>query len=92
MIGSTVNFMAKKFIALREAFRTGKNEEALRLQREANEIIETMVEVGVFNAVKYALTLRGIDCGTCRSPFKPLTENGKDQVRAVLNKCLGEAL
>ena len=92
MIGSTVNFMAKKFIALRQAFHTGKNEEAFRLQREANEIIETMVEVGVFNAVKYALTLRGIECGSCRSPFKPLTESGKNQVRAVLDKCLGEAL
>ena len=92
MIGSTVNFMARKFIALRAAFQAGRNDEAFRLQREANEIIETLVEVGVFNAVKYALTLRGVDCGNCRGPFKPLTDEGKARVKAILEKHLGEAL
>jgi N-acetylneuraminate lyase len=92
MIGSTVNFMARKFIALRDAFGKGKNSEAFNLQREVNEIVETMVAVGVFNAVKYAITLRGVDCGSCRSPFKPLTDEDKKRVRAVLEKNLGEAL
>ena len=92
MIGSTVNFMARKFIALRDAFIAGRNAEAFRLQREANTIIETLVEVGVFGAVKYALTLRGVDCGACRGPFKPLTEAGKARVRAVLEAHLGEEL
>lgn len=92
MIGSTVNFMARKFIALRDAFGAGRNAEALKLQSEVNEIVETMVEVGVFNAVKYALTLRGVDCGSCRGPFKPLSDAGKERVRAVLERNLGEAL
>ncbi len=92
MIGSTVNFMARKFIALRDAFHAGRNSEAFRLQREANEIIETLVEVGVFNAVKYAMQLRGVDCGQCRGPFKPLTDADKRKVKAVLEKNLGEAL
>ena len=92
MIGSTVNFMARKFIALRDAFLAGNHGEALRLQGEVNEIVETLVEVGVFNAVKYALTLRGVDCGSCRRPFKPLTDAGKKQVKAVLEKHLGEPL
>lgn len=92
MIGSTVNFMAKKFIALRDAFGRGRNGEALKLQSEVNEIVETMVEVGVFNAVKYATTLRGVDCGSCRGPFKPLTDSDKTRVKAVLEKNLGEAL
>lgn len=92
MIGSTVNFMARKFIALRAAFASGRPAEALQLQGEANEIIETMVEVGVFNAVKYAMTLRGVDCGECRRPFTPLTDADKQRVKAVLEKNLGEAL
>ena len=91
MIGSTVNFMARKFIALRAAYLAGQHGEAFRLQREANTIIETMIEVGVFNAVKYALSLRGIDCGSCRGPFKPLTEKDQRRVRAVLEQHLGEA-
>jgi N-acetylneuraminate lyase len=92
MIGSTVNFMAGKFIALRDAFRAGQPAEALRLQGEVNEVVETMVEVGVFNAVKYAMTLRGVDCGSCRGPFKPLTDAAKQRVKAVLEKNLGEPL
>ena len=92
MIGSTVNFMAGKFIALRDAFNSGRNGEALKLQCEVNEIIETMVEVGVFNAVKYAMTLRGIDCGSCRGPFKPLTNTERQRVKKVLEKNLGEPL
>ena len=77
MIGSTVNFMARKFIALREAFFAGRVDVAFKLQREANEIIETMVEVGIFNAVKYALALRGVDCGACRGPFRPLSDRSQ---------------
>ncbi len=92
MIGSTVNFMARKFIALRDAFGSGRNGDALKLQSEVNEIVETMVEVGVFNAVKYAMTLRGVDCGSCRGPFKPLTDIDKARVKDVLEKNLGEAL
>ena len=92
MIGSTVNFMARKFIALRDAFNSGRNGEALKLQCEVNEIVETMVEVGVFNAVKYAMTLRGIDCGSCRGPFKPLTNTERQRVKMVLEKNLGEPL
>lgn len=92
MIGSTVNFMARKFIALRNAFQAGNNAEALRLQGEANAIIETLVEVGVFNAVKYAMQLRGVDCGACRGPFKPLTEADRQRVRSILERHLGEAL
>lgn len=92
MIGSTVNFMARKFIALRDAFRSGRNGEALQRQAEVNEIVETMVDVGVFNAVKFAMKLRGIDCGECRRPFKPLSETDKARVKAVLEKNLGEAL
>jgi len=92
MIGSTVNFMARKFIALRDAYRAGRNGEALRRQAEVNEIVETMVDVGVFNAVKYAMTLRGVDCGECRRPFRPLSDMDKMRVRAVLDKNLGEAL
>lgn len=92
MIGSTVNFMARKFIGLRDAFLSGRHAEALKLQTEVNEVVETMVEVGVFNAVKYAITLRGIDCGSCRRPFKPLSEADKRRVKAVLEKNLGEPL
>ncbi len=88
MIGSTVNFMAPKFIAIKKAFESGQNLEAFRIQGQVNEIVETMVEAGVFNAVKYAMKLQGIDCGICRGPFKPLTDHDKKRVKDVLQKNL----
>lgn len=76
-IGTTVNLFAPLFKEVRRLFLEGKNEEARKKQNEINERVETMVSVGIFNAVKYAWTLRGIDCGMCRSPFLPLSEAQK---------------
>jgi N-acetylneuraminate lyase len=56
-------------------------EEALEKQRVINHRVETMLKVNIFNAVKYGWTLRGIDCGSCRAPFKPLSEQDKKILR-----------
>lgn len=72
-IGSTFNFMAEKFIAIQRLFEANQIQEAQQLQREANQIIETLIRVGVFQGIKYLLGLMGIECGECRKPFRPLT-------------------
>jgi N-acetylneuraminate lyase len=90
MIGSTVNFLAPKFIAIKNAYERGEPLEALKIQAKANEVIEIMVEVGVFNALKYVMTLHGIDCGVCRAPFKPLSELDQKRVKEVVEKNFGK--
>lgn len=72
-IGSTFNFMAGKYIKIATLFKERKMEEALALQNEVNKVIEVLGEIGVFKGVKAALKMQGIDCGTCRAPFMPLT-------------------
>ena len=63
----------------------GRNmEKALEYQKALNYRVETLVSVGIFPATKYACTLRGIDCGACRRPFDPLSEEAKETVRKLM--------
>lgn len=80
-IGSTYNFMAEKFVAIRARFAAGDVHAAQELQTEANSVIDVLKEVGVFNGIKYILALQGIETGQCRSPFLPLTESQRARIR-----------
>lgn len=84
-IGTTVNLFAPLFLKLRDCFQQHNISEAMRLQTQINERVEMMCQFGIFNAVKFIWTLRGIDCGVCREPFQPLTDDAK-QILAALWK------
>lgn len=84
-IGSTFNFMAEKFIQIREAFGRKDIAEAQRIQKEANTIIQAMCKVGVMQAEKAVLDALGFEFGPARAPFAPLREDQKEELlRTVL--------
>jgi N-acetylneuraminate lyase len=83
-IGSTFNFMAEKYIAIEKHFRDGNLEQALKIQGEVNQIIEVLVEIGVFKGVKAALEILGISCGQCRKPFQPLSPEQLELLNSAL--------
>lgn len=83
-IGTTVNLFAPLFLKVRELYQAGDFAEALKAQEQINLRVEAMVSVGIFNAVKYAWTLRGVDCGMCRSPFKPMTDEQKGIIEKLM--------
>jgi N-acetylneuraminate lyase len=86
-IGSTFNLMAGEYIQLRKLFHEGKNAEALEKQKEINEIISTMIPLGVFASLKYAISSRrDIPMGEVRAPFTPLSDTEKARLDAVLDK------
>ena len=74
-IGTTVNLFAPLFHNVRSAYQSGDMALALRWQHAINLRVEATVKIGIFNAMKYGWTLRGVDCGFCRAPFKPLDQN-----------------
>jgi len=76
-ISTTVNLFAPTFIELKKLFEEGRMTEAFEKQKIINKRVETMLKTNIFSAVKYGWTLRGIDCGNCRAPFRPLTEQEK---------------
>lgn len=83
-IGTTVNVFAPLFVNLRMSFQAGDLLSAQKLQSQINTYVEEMCRVGIFSAVKYILTKRGIPCGDCRKPFHPLTDSEQQRIDNIL--------
>ena len=84
-IGSTFNFMAEKYIDIRNSFIAGDIAKASEIQHCANIIIEELCRYDVLQAEKAVLRALGIPMGICRSPILPLTaEQEKHLLDTVL--------
>lgn len=83
-IGSTYNFMAEKFIKMKQLFEAGQIEKAREIQTEVNDIINVLTKVGVFAGEKEILSLMGIDFGDCRKPFRRLDKSDRDLLKQTL--------
>ena len=76
-VGSTYNFMADKFVAIRKLFSENRIAEAQAIQTEVNRIIAVLCKVGVMQAEKEVLNQIGMDFGNCRKPFSVPTDEEK---------------
>ena len=90
-IGSTFNFMADKFIAIKKEFAVNNIAKAHELQTEANTVIQILLTADDFMAAeKYAMDIIGISYGVPRRPFMPLTADEKkffdEKLPPLLNK------
>jgi N-acetylneuraminate lyase len=83
-VGSTYNLMADKFVKIYQLFQEGSLEEAFAIQREANNVIDAFIKVGVNQGIKYGLEKMGIECNGCRKPFKGLSADEKVLLDRVL--------
>ena len=88
LIGSTVGFMAEKYIQIEKLYQEGQMHEALQIQSDVNEIISVLSRIGVFKGVKAALSILGIPCGECRKPFQPLSSEEMQLLSTVLGKTI----
>ena len=82
-IGTTYNFMPEKIVRIYNEFKAGNFTEALKVQSEANRIIERILKHGVLPSSKYLMKLRGMEYGSCREPFMPLTAEAVADLSAV---------
>lgn len=87
-IGSTYNFMANKFIEIRNLFLNNKKDEAMELQAQVNKVVSVLIKVGVFQGIRHILEIMGIDCGNCRKPFAILSEEQKNELDKVYSDIL----
>ena len=83
-IGTTVNLFAPLFHEVRAALAAGDLALAQQWQHAINYRIEETVRIGIFPAMKYGWTLRGVDCGWCRAPFKPLDAEGRRAMETLM--------
>jgi len=83
-ISTTVNLFAPLFHEVRNAFDNADIPLARQWQHAINYRIEETCRVGIFSAMKYGWTVKGVDCGACRAPFRPLDEEQKRAIRELI--------
>ena len=69
-IGSTYNVNGKTSKKIFELAKEGKVEEAYEFQHKANDVIEKVLELGLYQTLKEILKVKGIDAGYCKKPMK----------------------
>ncbi len=87
-IGSTFNFMLPRALAVKSLFERNLMPQALAEQKAINDIIDAVLAAGNFQATKYLVGRKGVPCGGCRSPFKPLSP----EMTAALDRVYDEYL
>lgn len=80
VIGTSLNVMIESFIKIYKLFHDKKYEEALKVQNQVNNVIRVLVDVGLIEGIKYILSLKGIEAGHSRKPFKNLTKEDKKKI------------
>jgi len=83
-IGSTYNLMSKYYVELYQAVREGHLEKALERQTQVNRVTEVLLDVGVYQSIKYAMGDLGVDYGECRAPFLALNSEGKSKINKMI--------
>lgn len=89
-IGSTYNFMAKKFKKIMADFQAGRLAEAQKGQNEADAIICEMIKYGVFQSEKAILAEMGVPMGECRKPFLPISDECRVSMKKIAAQLLAE--
>lgn len=83
-IGSTFNFMADKFIAMKKLCDDGHFDKARAMQSKVNDLIQVLITVGVLPGEKEIMNLMGLDFGGCRKPFKSISEAERAMLKQAL--------
>ncbi len=84
-IGTTFNFMLKRYRAIADALDGGDLPRAQAEQAKANAVIAAMQAAGdIFHTTKCLLRAKGYDVGGARAPFLPME---KEREEALLSAC-----
>ncbi|MBD2848659.1 dihydrodipicolinate synthase family protein [Paenibacillus sp. IB182496] len=89
-IGGTYGIMPELFVRIERAFRSGDIAAAQRWQFAVNDIIEALLSLPVYGAIKALLQLRGLDCGAPRLPLEPIGEAHRPAVEVIHARIMRE--
>ena len=85
-IGSTYNVNGRRARQIFDLAREGKIAEAYQIQHDTNDIIETVLSMGIYPTLKEILKARGIDGGLPKRPFRPFDERHRDALDTLIKK------
>ncbi|MGX0142159.1 N-acetylneuraminate lyase [Staphylococcus hominis] len=83
-IGSTYNVNGRRARQIYDLAREGKVEEAYKVQHDTNNIIETVLSMGIYPTLKEILKTRGIDGGVPKRPFSPFNEANRKELNQLI--------
>ena len=83
-IGSTYNVNGRRARQIYDLARKGKIEEAYKIQHDTNNIIETVLSMGIYPTLKEILKTRGIDGGVPKRPFSPFNEANRKELNQLI--------
>ncbi|MCM3315440.1 N-acetylneuraminate lyase [Rummeliibacillus stabekisii] len=85
-IGSTYNVNGKQAKQIWDLCQTGKVAEAYEVQHKTNDLIEKILELGLYQTLKEILNVKGIQAGTVKQPMSSLDPAKKDAVKHLAEK------
>jgi len=85
-VGSTYNFMGRRYNAVLDALSRGDLATAQREQASATRLVHAMIRYPAMPALKATMKLAGVDCGPPRLPLRPLSEEQVGQLQEDLRR------
>lgn len=73
-IGSTFNFGPQFYAGIHERYHAGDIAAASRMQADINQVTDLMIQYENRSYWKSIMKYIGFDCGPCRAPYAPITE------------------
>jgi 4-hydroxy-2-oxoglutarate aldolase len=83
---AVANVMPDLCVAIYEATRSGRHDEALTLQREITPLAQLVTSVHGISGLKLALDLVGYHGGPVRGPLTPAPPGARDEIAAAIAK------
>jgi N-acetylneuraminate lyase len=91
-IGSTYNLFARLAKTIWNEARAGNLAKARALQAKLNDIIQQLIKLGLYQALKEIISLTGIEAGTVLAPFAPLTSTQREEARTLGKRLQAQGL
>ena len=85
-IGSTYNFAPRFYAEIYRNYHEGNIKEAFRLQSEINKVTQLMVQYENWTYRKAIMRYIGLDCGSYRAPYSPISDHEFDTFTLELDK------
>ncbi len=85
-IGSTFNLTAPLAREIFENVKKEKIKDALEVQSRLNGFIEEVISNGLYQSLKYILSLEGVEAGYCKEPFTKLTKEEENKAKEIYCK------
>ena len=85
-IGSTYNINGQRSRQILELAQAGKVAEAYEIQHVTNDLIEKVLDLGLYQTLKEVLNVKGIQAGTVKKPMAPFDSSKREEVERLVKE------